>query len=81
MGRVWAAPERRMIKYATIVEAISPACHAETIGEQIGRYPSEGGYVFTAPEGGPVRHHNFMARHFYPSSLAVGMPDGLRFHD
>ena len=51
------------------------------IGEHIGRYPSRAGYVFTATEGGPVRHHNFMKRHFYPAGRASGMPEGLRFHD
>lgn len=35
--------------------------------------------MFTAPEGGAVRHHRFMTRHFYPAT--AGMPEGLRFHD
>jgi integrase len=58
-----------------------PAFLADMIGEHIGRYPSRNGYVFTAPEGGAVRHHNFMTRHFYPAARAAGMPEGLRFHD
>jgi len=58
-----------------------PGFLADMIGEHIGRFPSPDGYVFTAPEGGPVRHHNFMARAFYPAARAAGMPEGLRFHD
>jgi len=46
------------------------------------RYPSADGYVFTAHEGGPIRHRNFMGRHFKPAVVATaGLPAGLRFHD
>ncbi|MBA3432158.1 MAG: site-specific integrase [Actinobacteria bacterium] len=58
-----------------------PAFLAEMVGEHVGRYPSRDGYIFTAAQGGPVRHHNFMRRHFYPAAREAGMPDGLRFHD
>jgi len=58
-----------------------PAFLAEMIGEHIGCYPSSEGYVFTAAEGGPVRHHNFMVRHFYPAVPRAELPEGLRFHD
>jgi integrase len=58
-----------------------PRFLAEMVGELVGRYPSRDGYVFTAPEGGAVRHHNFKARHFYPAVRAAEMPEGLRFHD
>ena len=55
---------------------------AEMIGTHIGRYPSRDGYLFTAPEGGPVRHRNFMDRHFYPAVKAANdLPNSLRFHD
>ncbi|HYN35363.1 MAG TPA: site-specific integrase [Actinomycetota bacterium] len=58
-----------------------PVFLAEMIGEHIGRYPSRDGSIFTAPEGGPVRHHNFMRRHYYPAASTSGLPEGLRFHD
>ncbi len=58
-----------------------PGFLAEMIGEHVGRYPSPEGYVFTAAEGGPVRHRNFMARHFYPAVARAELPEGLRFHD
>jgi integrase len=58
-----------------------PSFLADAVGEHVGRYPSREGYLFIAAEGGPVRHHNFMSRHFYPAARAAGMPEGLRFHD
>jgi integrase len=57
-----------------------PRFLAEMIGEQIGEYSSDE-YVFTAAEGGPVRHRNFMRRHFKPAVTAAELDDGLRWHD
>jgi integrase len=37
-------------------------------------------FVFTAPEGGPLRVHGFRARVWRPATLAAGL-DGLRIHD
>ena len=47
----------------------------------MGAYPSAEGYVFTAAEGGPVRHRNFYARHFKPAVRRAGLPSEVRFHD
>jgi integrase len=58
-----------------------PAFLVEMIGEHIARYPSQSGHVFTSPGGGPVRHRNYMARHFGAAVEASGLPTGLRFHD
>ena len=58
-----------------------PVFLADMIGKHVGDYPSREGYVFTAAEGGPMRHHNFVLRHFYPAAREAGMPEGLRFHD
>lgn len=38
-------------------------------------------FVFPGPEGGPLRHRNFYARHFKPAVRQAGLPDTLRFHD
>lgn len=38
-------------------------------------------FVFTAPGGGPVRHHNFYARAFKPGIKVAGLDDSIRFHD
>jgi hypothetical protein len=58
-----------------------PAFLAQLLGEHIGNYPSPEGWVFTAAEGGPVRHRNFYARHYRPAVTRAGLPDDLRFHD
>jgi integrase len=47
--------------------------------ELAGKGPSE--LVFSAPEGGPLRHGNFYARHFKPALRRAGLSDAVRFHD
>jgi len=47
----------------------------------VAAYPSGDGFVFTASEGGPIRHRNFYRRHFKPAVTAAGLPASLRFHD
>jgi integrase len=56
-----------------------PRFLATMLGEHMGRYSAE--YVFTAKEGGPVRHRSFMRRHFKPVVEAAELPEGRRFHD
>ncbi len=58
-----------------------PVFLADTLGKHIGDYPSKDGYVFTAAGGGPVRHHNFLSRHYHRAVRDAGLPEGLRFHD
>ena len=53
----------------------------ELLATHLSHYPSSDGWVFTAAEGGPVRHRNFYARHYRPAVARAGLPDGLRFHD
>jgi len=38
-------------------------------------------FVFTAPGGGPVRHHNFYARAYKPGVKTAGLDSSIRFHD
>jgi integrase len=38
-------------------------------------------HVFPGPEGGPLRHGNFYARHFKPAVRRAGLPAAVRFHD
>ena len=38
-------------------------------------------FVFTAPDGGPLRHTNFYARHFKPAVGRSGVHPATRFHD
>lgn len=37
--------------------------------------------MFTAPEGGPLRHANFYKRVWHPAKRAAGVPEDLRIHD
>lgn len=65
----------------------------EHVGFYIGRRPPRGAFVFTATEGGPVRHRNFTRRHFRPAIARAhdkaikddrddeALPLALRFHD
>lgn len=46
-----------------------------------GRRPNSDDFVFTAPSGGPLRHHNFYRRHFKPAVAAAVLPGPVRFHD
>lgn len=38
-------------------------------------------FVFTAPNGGPLRHTNFYRRHFKPAVTRAGLDPTTRFHD
>jgi integrase len=70
-----------------------PRFLATMIGEHIGKYPAANGLVFSAREGGPVRHRNLYRRHFKPAvdkarTAAIkeerkveAIPEALRFHD
>ena len=58
-----------------------PSFLADMIGQHIGRFPSEEGFVFTSPQGRPIRHRNFYQRVFQPALERAGLPHDLRFHD
>lgn len=38
-------------------------------------------FVFTSPNGGPLRHTNFYGRHFKPAVGRAGIDPSTRFHD
>jgi len=46
-----------------------------------GRGYDSDAFVFTAPSGGPLRHHNFYKRFFKPAVLRAGLDPRTRFHD
>ena len=58
-----------------------PQSLVDVLAEHLARYPSPDGFVFTAAEGGPVRHRNFYRRHYKPAVERAELPLGLRFHD
>jgi integrase len=81
-GKLVAGPTKTRTRRTVTL----PRFVVEMIGEHIDRYPSDG-HVFSSARSGPVRHHNFMKRHFYPAIEALaadpltGFPPTVRFHD
>lgn len=76
-GSKLVTKEPKNDKHRTI--RLDPAT-VEVLYEHLAAYPSDG-YVFTSTEGGPVRHRNFVRRHFSPAVKACDLPAGFRFHD
>ena len=59
-----------------------PRAMCEELGAYLAERPAHPeAFVFTAPDGGTLRHHNFMARHFRPAVSRARLPERLRFHD
>jgi integrase len=58
-----------------------PVFVADALREHVEAYPSPDRLVFTSAEGTPLRHRNFMRRHFKPAVVRAGLPEQLRFHD
>lgn len=55
---------------------------ADELGDHLLRRPTDPtAFVFTAPDGGPMRHGNFYRRHFKPAVERAGLPSSTRFHD
>lgn len=53
-----------------------PRSLSEMLGEHIGLYPSEDGFVFSSPEGKPLRR-NFYSRHYLPALVKSGLDPDL----
>jgi integrase len=58
-----------------------PRALVDELAENVKRFLSSAGFVFTAPAGGPIRHHNFYMRSYRPAVEAAGLPPVLLFHD
>jgi integrase len=57
-----------------------PVGLAQQLAEHVaGKRPDD--FVFSGPDGGPLRHSNWYPRHFKPAVKLAGLPDGTRFHD
>jgi integrase len=57
-----------------------PVVLAQQLAEHVaGKRPDD--FVFSGPDGGPLRHSNWYPRHFKPAVKLAGVPDGTRFHD
>jgi Phage integrase family len=58
-----------------------PRSVAQVLGEHLGRYPSNDGYVFAAPKGGPLRRRSWYKRFWRPAVERAGLTPALRIHD
>jgi integrase len=55
---------------------------ASELADQVdGRASDPDALIFTAPGGGPLRHHNFYKRFFKPAVLRADLGPRTRFHD
>ena len=72
-GRITIGPT----KTGRVPSVALPATLTVVLPVHVQTYP---GLVFSAPEGGPVRHKNFMRRHFRPPVRAA-LARPTRFHD
>ena len=78
-GRQQFGPPKSEAGHRTV--ALPPQIVTE-LEAHLGRYsdPGADGFVFTAPNGGPIRRGNFRRRAWLPAVQATGL-DHLRFHD
>lgn len=53
-----------------------PRSLSELLGEHLGLYPGEDGFVFTSAEGKPLRR-NFYLRHYRPALVCSGLDPKL----
>ena len=55
--------------------------HLSERAAEVGRPLTGDDYVFTAPEGGPLRRDLLHKRIFRPAVIEAGLPESLRMHD
>lgn len=59
-----------------------PRVLADELVEHLGnRPPDPSAFVFTSPNGGPLRHSNFYRAHYRPAVARAGLDPRTRFHD
>ena len=58
-----------------------PARLAFELSEHLGGRDGANSFVFTAPDGGPLRYMNFYSRHYKPAVARAGLDPRTRFHD
>jgi integrase len=75
-GRILEGPTKtRKVRTVAVPRFLSTM-----LADHLPKYAA-GGYVFSAPDGGPLRHRNFVRRQFHPAVERAGLAEGLRFHD
>lgn len=58
-----------------------PKFLCKVLAEHLAQYPSKEKWVFSPRDGGPMRHSNFLSRHFKPSLREAGLKQEVRIHD
>ncbi len=76
-GEVRLGPPKT--KHSSRTIAIARSLAAE-LGSHIGKYPDPDNWIFSAPNGGPLRRTNFRRRVWRPAVEEAGL-GSLRFHD
>jgi integrase len=83
-GRAEVGPPKTNVRRTVAI----PRILCEDLGAYLAARARETGpplgseeYVFTAPEGGPLRRDLLHKRYLRPAVLKAGLPDGLRVHD
>lgn len=83
-GRTEAGPPKTNVRRTVAI----PRILCEDLGAYLAARSREAGrplrseeYVFTAPEGGPLRRDLLHKRYIRPAVLKAGVPEGLRVHD
>lgn len=77
-GRLLYGPPKT---YAHRAVPIPAALAAEMEDHLAGRPHTAEAFVFTAPDGGPLRHSNFYRRFYKPAVRRSSLDDRTRFHD
>lgn len=76
-GKVRLGPPKSKASKRTVT---LPEFLVEELAQHLAQYRDPDGWVFSAPQGGPVRRTNYRRRFWMPAGPAsVGEP--LRFHD
>ena len=77
-GRLVFGPTKT---YANRHVPMPPLLRDEVAAYLRGREREPDAFLFTAPQGGPIRHGNFYRTRFKPAVAAARLPERLRFHD
>jgi len=83
-GRVEVGPTKTNIRRTVAIPRFlcdDLGAYLAARSQAAGRAIDSEDYLFTAPEGGPLRRDLLHKRYFRPAVLKAGLPYGLRVHD
>jgi integrase len=76
-GQIRLGPPKSKASRRTVT---MPAFLVEELAQHFGQYLDPEGWVFSSPQGGPVRRTNFRRRFWLPA-VQASVSEPLRFHD